>query len=100
MQQHPTVKIEIDSKLVDIDVDIVPVVQWFNRFPGVKTRWSCQGGLPVAWLLAEEPYVVFFCNNLESLQKIAQEFKEFGSEDNEQNKIVNPDIFLIYSYDF
>lgn len=40
---HSTTITRIDNKEVEIDLEILPIVQWLNSFPSTKTTDSCQG---------------------------------------------------------
>ena len=61
----------VKLKEVDIDVGILPVVEWLNSFPGVFTRWSCQGYLKRDnndW--RNDPYIIFICDDPLALAEI------------------------------
>jgi hypothetical protein len=60
---HSTIDILICGELRAVDEKIVPVVQWLNNHLGVKTLFSCQGD-------PQLPYVLFICNEQESLKNI------------------------------
>lgn len=66
MQKHPTDHIVIKSG--NVDVDIVPVIQWLNKFQAVYTNWSCQGDPGGKQL----PYVLFTCQSQIALARILE----------------------------
>jgi hypothetical protein len=59
VEEHETTHIAI--KTVKVDEYIRPVVQWLNDFPGVITRWSCEG--EPGDNTDNKPYVVFSCED-------------------------------------
>tara|TARA_Y100000310_G_scaffold277958_1_gene296099 strand:- start:1142 stop:1582 length:441 start_codon:yes stop_codon:yes gene_type:complete len=65
MESHPTKEVTLgkcDFITANIDEEIVPLIEWFNQMPGLKTKYSCQGdneGL--------EPNVSFQVASLEPL---------------------------------
>lgn len=77
MNGHPTENIVLKS--ASVDKDIVPVIQFLNRFDGIRTIWSCQGDDLAnpdpdgtnAGLLAL-PYVSFSADDMDSLRIILQ----------------------------
>lgn len=74
---HHKKLIVINGKKVDVDEQIIPLVKFTNRFPGVKTRFSCQGDKKIKgdrYL----PYIGFRCNDLKSLRNIKMLLKDFS----------------------
>lgn len=58
----------ISIKKANIDVGMVSTIKWLNSLYGVNTEFCCEGGEPT---LNDKPYVLFYCNNIGSLAKIA-----------------------------
>jgi len=48
------------AKTVNVDIGIVEVVRWLNRFKDIFTYWSCQGDKDDPF---RKPYVVFVCSD-------------------------------------
>lgn len=40
---HKTKKINVCGQMVDVDVKIIPLVEWFNSNKGISTTYCCQG---------------------------------------------------------
>ncbi len=63
MKDYPTTKPpdHAQTRLIiveaNIDVGIVPLVNWLNSFHGIMTRWRCEGGGP-----NDLPYIVIWVN--------------------------------------
>jgi hypothetical protein len=60
----------IPMKMIDVDIGIVPVVNWLNSMQGVYTEYSCQGDPDNAALPVGIPYVRFFCTDMECIREI------------------------------
>jgi hypothetical protein len=79
---HPTQTLTIKDKNIEVDTDMIPIVLWLNSLEGVKTLFCCQGdinplnnGLPPIHV----PYVLWNCNNQETLKYVLQTFEDiFG----------------------
>ncbi len=76
---HPTILTKINGTEVEIDVEILPMVNWLNSLSGVKTQFSCQGEV-----YPENPYcrprILFFCEEHKIIEKIAQLAAKFKSD--------------------
>lgn len=59
-------------KTAMVDKEIVPVVSWLNSFKEVYTEYSCQGGLDEEFNGIVKPYVLFRCDDMNVLYKIAK----------------------------
>ena len=85
MIEHETERIRVKGKIVEVDVLMIPVVQWLNRLRGVSTFACCEGyDIPrkVRRRLSAEaelgnynldwvrPYVAFTCKSMGSLEAI------------------------------
>lgn len=74
MKSHKTRRIAL--KHADVDLGVEPVVTWLNSFPGVFTRWSCQGddadhkNHRKNGRIKSQPYVLFYCDDLKDLIEI------------------------------
>ena len=69
---HKTQKTTI--KKADVDVDIIPLINYLNGFEGIITRWSCQGD-PTPKLATKSydlPYVTFVAEDLVSLKSLLE----------------------------
>jgi tRNA(Phe) wybutosine-synthesizing methylase Tyw3 len=51
-------------KKADIDIKMIPVINYLNKFSSVVTWFCCQGSK------REKPYVIFTCNNSLDLANI------------------------------
>ncbi|KKL18147.1 hypothetical protein LCGC14_2478440 [marine sediment metagenome] len=61
--------VEVDSdhtfkKIViyeaDVDIGIIPMVQWLNSLKGIITRFSCEGGDPIKNQVYQPPYIIIW----------------------------------------
>lgn len=68
---HPTVPLDINGEVCQIDVGIVPVVTWLNALPGIRTEYSCQGDEK------HQPYVMFFADDPWCLEPVTAALKRF-----------------------
>lgn len=75
-EPHPTETIVIKGKEAAIDKGMVPVVRWLNSFDAVETTYCCEGwhGDHLA-----NPYVLFFCDDPETLKTIVGSLGEWIS---------------------
>lgn len=84
MPDHVTEKVRVGDTLVDVDIEIIPVVLWLNDLAGCRTMHSCQGE---TWSGMEDvrfqgvgrPYLVFSCGDPDSLRKILGLIRDFCS---------------------
>jgi hypothetical protein len=67
MNGHPYKLMKMD---VEVDVDIIPIVQWLLSWDGVRTLYSCQGDDEQGQ--ESEAYVLFVCNSEDSLKRILE----------------------------
>jgi hypothetical protein len=72
-KDHPTKKITI--KRANVDVKIIPLVNWFNSYQSVTTYFCCQGepkkeGQRDEEYIHHRPYVLFTCMNAVDLVSI------------------------------
>lgn len=72
-QEHPAKDVFIKQALVDDD--IVEIITWMNSFPGIFTRWSCQGEKDTSHNIGF--YVSFYCDDQMDLIKILDMFENF-----------------------
>jgi hypothetical protein len=73
MSDHKTVRIVI--KEADVDVEMVPVVNWLNSFHSVTTQFCCQGNDKAKHKREDgkrldPPYVLFTCWDRQDLMQI------------------------------
>lgn len=65
--------INIAIKQADIDVEIIPLINYLNSFEGIITRWSCQGDLkPKTKGQYYLPYVTFIAEDFISFKKLLE----------------------------
>lgn len=77
-KDHPTKTLNVHGQDVEIDVDMIPVIQWLNAIPGVFTTFCCQGD-------ADEdnngkhkkPYVLWYSQNQNVTIAIIKRFTDF-----------------------
>ena len=74
--KHEQVSVIIDRKKINIDIKILPVVNWVNSFYGAKTNFSCCGENNYTLL----PFVSFRCKNKNSVNKIKSVLKNFQNK--------------------
>ena len=72
---HQTKRIVI--KDADVDVGIIPVVEWFNSFESVITQFSCQG-IDDPDGIGDCPKVYFQCIDRLDLLKILREIRNYN----------------------
>lgn len=65
----------VGLKEAEIDIKIIPVIQWLNEFENVYTTHCCEGGEPPN----EKPYVVFMCNDFFDLMKIVRDTRNYAN---------------------
>lgn len=58
MKSHKTKNIAV--KHADVDINIIPLVQWLNKFESVFTEYSCEGDEQD---INYTPYVAFIAND-------------------------------------
>lgn len=68
-QDHDTESIPM--KMIDVDVGIIPVVNWLNSMQGVYTEWSCQGDADKTEY-GSIPYVRFVCTSPKKVDEIEE----------------------------
>jgi hypothetical protein len=73
MKKHPTKNITL--KTADIDLEMIPVVKWLNKFQSVTTKWCCQGSNKPY----DTPYVVFSCDQSLELLTIVERIGYTGA---------------------
>lgn len=71
-EKHKTESVSLGK--ADIDVGIIPTINWLNSLKGVQTTHCCQGHPD------ERPYVTFRCDNLWSLGTILGALNEYINE--------------------
>ena len=72
-QNHAQKWVTIDGERVKVDVVVLPLVNWLNSIPSVRTDYSCAGGNGTdCWL----PYVTFYANQKEA-RKIEAKISRF-----------------------
>lgn len=69
MNIHPSKKIDVNGELVDIDVEIIPLIKLMNDMPGVFTTFCCQGNKSIKRPYIH-PYVAFCCKSKKSIHLI------------------------------
>lgn len=77
---HETENISV--RKADVDVEIIPLVEWINKYRGLKTLFSCQGDD------RNEPHVLFGILNYEHI----------GNDINDINRLIF--IFNSIPHDF
>ena len=78
MKIHKTRKIAI--KEADVDIEIIPLVNYLNSFHGITTLWSCQGDEPVKGKTYDLPYVVFIAEDLASIKNLLEHLDHHSVE--------------------
>jgi hypothetical protein len=78
-KEHKTQKIKVGEEIVDVDIKMVPYVNWLNAI-GARTLFCCQGWKDTS-LINHCPYVTFRCDNLNVLAKILSSLKHDIDED-------------------
>jgi hypothetical protein len=70
-EPHTTQKVNVHGEIVDVDVGMVPIVNWINDLGG-RTLFCCQGN-------PQPPYVLFRANELALTQVMARigEYHEY-----------------------
>ena len=61
--KHKSINVVINGKTCEIDVDIEPLVKWFNSHKNVITTYCCQGDGNVDSVGSLLPYVSFMSKN-------------------------------------
>lgn len=64
----------ISLKTADVDIKIIPVVQWLNTFAGILTLNSCEGA---GRGHDKQPYIHFACLKDNSLKHVVLKLKDF-----------------------
>ena len=69
-----TKRITINEEVLDLEIDIIPVVKYLNSFEDITTLDSCNGHEfyrtdGIVWK-PRLPYVIFSCSNLSLLEKL------------------------------
>jgi hypothetical protein len=80
-QGHPTKSIII--KRADVDIEMIPLVNWLNSFESVTTLYCCQGedGETEDDIIEDsfdKPYVMWTCIDTSDLMYILTELKYNG----------------------
>lgn len=81
--EHPTKTIPIKS--ADIDINIIPIIRWMNSFPGIYTRYSCEGDYPLNDYYgqlsneARKPYVSWLCFDNKDRDKVLQKLDGYST---------------------
>lgn len=44
----------------DVDIGIIPMVQWLNSLKGIITRFSCEGEDPIKNQVHQPPYIIIW----------------------------------------
>ncbi len=71
---HKTRKIAI--KKAEVDIGIIPLVDFLNGFNGIITRWSCEGDPDKPKKVSVDlPYITFYAEDLESVQFLLKELQ-------------------------
>jgi hypothetical protein len=91
-KDHPTRLVYIDNQQVQIDEDMVPVINWFISL-GIKTLYCCQGSihrpdqeaLDQKPALNRKPYVLWHCQDQETVRYVIKKFTEFHEHSATQN---------------
>lgn len=68
---HEQVGIVIHGEMVPVDLEMVRVIRWLNKLPGVKTTNCCEGNHPNC---RKKPWITLTCDNPASMEAIDQEF--------------------------
>lgn len=69
MKKHKTKSISL--KRINVDIKIIPIVDWLNSFDSVFTKFSCEGG-------KHKPYIVFSCDSSRDLFEITRRVGTYG----------------------
>ena len=80
IKPHPTQPVNIRGRLIDIDLDMIPVVEWLNSIHGVRTLYCCQGDIRKAPFTdgGHPPYILLRCWSLDSIGTICRILTEFS----------------------
>ncbi len=65
---------EIAIKKAQVDIGIIPLVDFLNGFDGIITRWSCEG-YPARSKKVDLPYINFYAEDLQSIQFLLKELQ-------------------------
>ena len=68
---------EIPLKLIEVDLNIIPVVNWLNSFETVYTFFSCEGSDSKPPRTSYLPYVLFWCFDSNDLFDIMKKIDSF-----------------------
>jgi hypothetical protein len=56
---------KIPVRVAEVDIEIIPIVQWLNQFRSIHTLYSCEGNDKADEV--GKPYVSFLCTEPEDL---------------------------------
>jgi hypothetical protein len=75
---HETKRVVI--KEGDVDVKIIPLINWLNSFESITTLFSCEGDgkKKIEKKVANQPYVLFTCWDHFELSAILRELDRCG----------------------
>ena len=73
----------IPQRIIDVDEGMIALVQWLNSLDGVNTSYCCQGeySYPPSnniWTQLNLPYVIFVCQEDDSLIQILKALRDFA----------------------
>lgn len=82
LADHPTREMSIKGEVVEIDVDMMPVVEWLNNLENTFTKFCCQGGVfnPEKNPAHDQPYVCWHCSNQATISQIIKIFDDFKNK--------------------
>lgn len=90
---HPTTTYHRpwDGAAVQVDSACLPVLDWLNSVPGVRTTGCCQGRGGPAVPRYERPYAQFTCRDMAALDRLGQALADFATESS-----ADPEILCVY----
>ena len=83
MQQHKTKRIAV--KYANVDVNVIPLVRWFNKQQGIYTWWACEGSKG-----GTDAYISFVAQDQAALCDLVKKL---------QRKLGSPPEFCINEYE-
>ncbi len=83
---------DVPIKSAQIDEQIIPLIQWMNKVPGLFTRWSCQGS-PKKAKDEYRAYICFYCEDLLTLSFIVRRLMAVTKEANIHCPSVTVDMY-------
>ena len=79
-KDHKATRIVI--KRAEVDLKMQPVIKWLNSYPGIFTRWSCEGDdtefVQETLLRFDGPYILFYCDEQLELNKILHKLEGYA----------------------